>query len=417
MRIGNTGRRGDRLPIVIILVVVIAVLVAVPLVALRALRGRSSQADGADFASESLEQPRMVGERRDPTATAPVSGEDAPAATATVGKTPTSAGVQEERSTPTAALPTPSIGTTPSATPEGDTIFSSALPTPTGVAAVPGVFRTATPQPRAPVLIYPPSGICVAHGPTLRWEGPLGQTYRVILTHESGYAPSTTTGATAWTPDLPGDQFGRWQWQVAVVGGPTSEERFFWFDPLGCDEGGDEGNATLCEPDQTEIILDAFSQGYAEAQVTASGDEVFVDGVIAELHGRMDGVDGDGHVDLLIDEAAVGQPYPVVGSGSWERLASDLHIGGQIYGKHIFWFRVVPSGALVGDEGLEIVACLGLESGVPDEPNTPKPEEPTPTRKPQDPTPTAKPQRPTPTAKPQRPTPTPKATAPATPSG
>jgi hypothetical protein len=195
---------------------------------------------------------------------------------------------------------------------------------------------------------------------------------------------------------------------VAVVGGPTSEERFFWFDPLGCDEGGDEGDATLCEPDQIEIILDAFSQGYAEAQVTASGDEVFVDGVIAELHGRIDGVDGDGHVDLLIDEAVVGERYPVENSGTWEDLASDIDIRGPIHGKHSFWFRVVPSGALVADEGLEIVACLGLESGVPDEPNTPKPEEPTPTRKPQDPTPTAKP---------QCPTPTPKATAPATPSG
>jgi hypothetical protein len=204
---------------------------------------------------------------------------------------------------------------------------------------------------------------------------------------------------------------------VAVVGGPTSEERFFWFDPLGCDEGGDEGDATLCEPDQTEIILDAFVQGYAEAPVTASGDEVFVEGVIARLHGRVDGVEGDGHVDLLIDEAAVGQSYPVEGSGSWERLASDVDIKDQIYNKHSFWLKVAPSGAVVED--LEIVACVVLKSTVPDEPNTPttQPEEPTPTRKPQDPTPTAKPQRPTPTAKPQCPTPTPKATAPATPSG
>jgi hypothetical protein len=217
---------------------------------------------------------------------------------------------------------------------------------------------------------------------------------------------------------------------VAVVGGPTSEERFFWFDPLGCDVGGDEGEVTLCESDQTEIVLDAFSQGYAEAQVTASGDEVFVEGVVARLHGRVDKVEGDSHVDLLIDEAAVGQPYPVEGSGSWERLASDVDIEGQIYGKHSFWVKVVPSDALHAHEDLEIVACLGLESTVPDEPDTPtptekpgeptataKPEEPTPTRKPQDPTPTAKPQRPTPTAKPQRPTPTSKATAPATPSG
>lgn len=145
---------------------------------------------------------------------------------------------------PPSATPVPSLTATslPSETPES-TVSESPIKTPT---------RAATPTPKPTdtqglITTTPPDLVAPEYGvyggiTTFEWRGVAGVAYQVNLRHkESGLVHlSPWIGGFNWSFDLPGDQFGDWEWFVTAQNGARSKIGTFVNDPFP-NKGGDDG--------------------------------------------------------------------------------------------------------------------------------------------------------------------------------
>lgn len=116
--------------------------------------------------------------------------------------------------------PTHTITITPSPSP-------TASPTTTPTA-------TNTPLVVAPLLLIAPQYGTYQNPFTFEWQSSPNESYQVRLRNvDSGHAiTSNWIQASSWAVDLPGGQFGNWEWQVAARNGRVSELWSFVFNPF-----------------------------------------------------------------------------------------------------------------------------------------------------------------------------------------
>ena len=165
-----------------------------------------------------------------PTATEPPA--DLAARTRTPTATPADRSPPTATATPTLIAPsaTPTTASTPTL------IAPSATPT---TASTSTVSPTPVPQPVAPALLGPFSGIEYPNPLTFRWSGTLnpGEAFQIVLTYpKTGeQIRSGPLGVTEWTGDLPKHMVGEWRWTVRVIKEgrvlAVSDEWFFWLNP------------------------------------------------------------------------------------------------------------------------------------------------------------------------------------------
>lgn len=115
---------------------------------------------------------------------------------------------------------------------------------------VPTATETVTSTPTATNIFIPaPELIAPAYGEyqspiTFKWRGISGATYKVTLRHKSENYMHTSDwiGGFEWTFDIPGDQFGDWEWFVTTRSGAVSKTSNFVFNPFPGIGDGASGN-------------------------------------------------------------------------------------------------------------------------------------------------------------------------------
>ncbi len=149
-----------------------------------------------------------------------------------------------------AVIPSPTYSQTPPS-PETPSFMPTSSSTPTPIptktatpteAPSPSLTPTVVPIVQ-PKLIAPSQGGRFDNPIVFKWTGKLygDQVYRITAYHDDDkgkrhYVTSPLLTALSWTVDLPSDQAGDWNWQVAVVSGKrdllSSDKQMFWF-PAG----------------------------------------------------------------------------------------------------------------------------------------------------------------------------------------
>ncbi len=185
-----------------------------------------------------------------------------------------------------------------------ESLVTPSLPTtlPATPAVKPTTDRLVTPRPvvpsSAPQLVAPAYGEYKSPI-TFSWSGSSNVLYQVTLRHvDKGFIHSSDwIQGFSWTLDIPGHEFGNWEWYVTTADGTRSNAWSFVFNPFA---GKSDGQPSLfgdlngdCVIDQADIDLVAAHWG------TKVGDpnyDPYVD------------LDGDGDVDIR-DVALVANRY------------------------------------------------------------------------------------------------------------
>jgi len=143
-------------------------------------------------------------------------------------------------------------------TPGVETPGAAETPAPGGATSTPRSARN-TPAPGEPTesprtggitLLAPPEGRTTSENPvSFQWQGSLraGQSYRFTAWHPgSGDTRAFDIATTSTSLMLPGEKFGKWKWQVAIVQGEQTVVEpvggRFYFQPVGGGDGGGGGD-------------------------------------------------------------------------------------------------------------------------------------------------------------------------------
>lgn len=167
--------------------------------------------------------------------------------------TPTASLVTSPSLTPTSSstwTTTPTFTPTPSST---STATQTSSSTPSATITQETVQEATSLPTLAPIKITDlPSGE-LQNPITFAWDGSPNLSYRVVLRHQDqGHIHfSDWMQAFIWEYEIPGDQFGPWEWYVEANNSAISDTGEFWFNPFP-NSGGSSPNPTSAPPPSPE---------------------------------------------------------------------------------------------------------------------------------------------------------------------
>ena len=111
----------------------------------------------------------------------------------------------------------------------------------------------------------------------------MGASYQVTLRHDRGYVhASEWTEGFSWTFDIPGEEYGNWEWYVTSSSGVRSGTGTFVFNPFPGPPRyplGDVNRDCIVDQKDLDIVVARFGQTGEPGWIRA---DVYADGVIDE---------------------------------------------------------------------------------------------------------------------------------------